>query len=157
MKRGERATLEDMRRAWILCILAQEGPEAARIVATRGNKEKIKQTIESLTDYPLSLRQMDVQKLEGLERAFRIRVGGFRVFFFVDKKSETVYVTSIEKRESAYEWWFVTGSHIIFRFHCHISLLRNPRSQQTRRPLDVFLFRFQSSRRHMWCYPRLWR
>ncbi|MHB1867922.1 MAG: type II toxin-antitoxin system RelE family toxin [Nitrososphaerales archaeon] len=66
-------------------------------------KSEIKKSIESLIDYPLSLRQMDVQKLEGFERAFRIRVGRFRVFFSVDKASRSVYVTKIEKRESAYE------------------------------------------------------
>lgn len=66
-------------------------------------KSEIKNAIESLIDYPLSLRQMDVQKLEGFERAFRIRVGRFRVFFSVDKASRSVYVTKIEKRESAYE------------------------------------------------------
>ncbi len=66
-------------------------------------KKKIKETIEHLAEYPLSLRQMDVQKLEGLERAFRIRVGGFRIFFNVDKKGRSVYITEISKRESAYE------------------------------------------------------
>ena len=66
-------------------------------------KKKIKQTVENLANYPLSLREMDAQKLEGFERAFRIRVGRYRVFFSVDKKSKVVYVTQIEKRESAYE------------------------------------------------------
>jgi len=66
-------------------------------------KKKIKQSVERLSGYPLSLREMNVQKLEGLEKTFRIRVGGFRIFFHVDKKSRTIYVTNIEKRESAYE------------------------------------------------------
>jgi mRNA interferase RelE/StbE len=66
-------------------------------------KAKIKETIESLTEYPLSLRQLDVQKLEGFERAFRIRVGSYRIIFHVDKQEGTVFVTQIEKRESVYE------------------------------------------------------
>jgi mRNA-degrading endonuclease RelE of RelBE toxin-antitoxin system len=47
---------------------------------------------------------MDVQKLEGMQRTFRIRVGGFRIFFHADKKSRSIYITNIEKRESAYEF-----------------------------------------------------
>ena len=66
-------------------------------------KEKIKETIQSLTRYPLSLRDIDVEKLQGLERAFRIRVGRYRVIFQVDKQERTIFVTHIEKRESVYE------------------------------------------------------
>jgi mRNA interferase RelE/StbE len=66
-------------------------------------KTRIKQVIESLTEYPLCLRELDVQKMEGLERTFRLRVGGYRVIFSVVKNERAVFVTKIEKRESAYE------------------------------------------------------
>lgn len=66
-------------------------------------KTRIKHAIESLTEYPLSLRELDVQKMEGLERTFRLRVGGYRVIFSVVKNERAVFVTKIEKRESAYE------------------------------------------------------
>jgi mRNA-degrading endonuclease RelE of RelBE toxin-antitoxin system len=41
-------------------------------------KDRIKQTIEKLVDYPLSLREIYVEKVEGAERTFRVRIG--RVF-----------------------------------------------------------------------------
>ena len=66
-------------------------------------KERIKEAILSLEKYPLSLRTMDVEKLEGLERTFRIRVGEYRIIFHVDKKNDLVYVTHLGKRKSIYK------------------------------------------------------
>jgi len=33
-------------------------------------KVRIKETLEKLSDYPLSLRELDVEKLQGAERTF---------------------------------------------------------------------------------------
>jgi len=66
-------------------------------------KNKIKESIEKLVDYPLILRESDVEKLEGIERMYRIRLGEYRVIFYVDKKQKTIYVTHAGKRESIYE------------------------------------------------------
>ncbi len=66
-------------------------------------KERIKETMRKLVDYPLSLRELDVEKLEGAERTFRVRLGRHRLIFHVDKKERTVFVTHLGKRESIYE------------------------------------------------------
>jgi mRNA interferase RelE/StbE len=66
-------------------------------------KDRIKQAVKKLADYPLSLRELDVEKLEGLERAFRVRIGRYRMIFHVDKKERVVFVTHLGKRESIYE------------------------------------------------------
>lgn len=66
-------------------------------------KSKIKRTIESLAEYPLTLGQLDVKKLGGFDRAFRVRVGSYRIIFHVNKQERTIFVTNIEKRESVYE------------------------------------------------------
>ncbi len=66
-------------------------------------KERIKETIGKLADYPLSLRELDVEKLQGLERTFRVRIGRYRLIFHVDKKDRTIFVTHLGKRESIYE------------------------------------------------------
>lgn len=66
-------------------------------------KARLKETLIELQDYPISLRRLDVQKLEGLKRAYRIRVGEYRIVFLVDKESKAIYITHIRKRESIYE------------------------------------------------------
>jgi mRNA-degrading endonuclease RelE of RelBE toxin-antitoxin system len=66
-------------------------------------KERIKEIIKKLVDYPLSLRELDVEKLEGAERTFRVRIGRYRLIFHVDKKERTIFVTHLGKRESIYE------------------------------------------------------
>ena len=42
-------------------------------------KERIKETLAKLVDYPLSLRELDVEKLQGAERTFRVRIGRSRL------------------------------------------------------------------------------
>lgn len=66
-------------------------------------KNRMKESIEKLVDYPLILRELDVEKLEGIERTYRIRLGEYRVIFYVDKGQRTIYVTHAGKRESIYE------------------------------------------------------
>ncbi|MGB9658947.1 MAG: type II toxin-antitoxin system RelE family toxin [Nitrososphaerales archaeon] len=66
-------------------------------------KNKIKESIEKLVDYPIILRELDVEKLEDIERTYRIRLGAYRVIFYVDKRQKTIYITHAGKRESIYE------------------------------------------------------
>ena len=66
-------------------------------------KDRILQTIGRLADYPLSLRELDVAKLEGAERTFRVRIGRYRLIFHADKKERTIFVTHLGTRESIYE------------------------------------------------------
>lgn len=66
-------------------------------------KNRFKEIFEELQNYPLALRRLDVEKLEGMKRAYRVRVGEYRIIFVVDKKDRTVFITHIGKRESIYE------------------------------------------------------
>ena len=79
----------------VIKFLAELGEEAV--------KERIKEAIGKLVDYPLSLRELDVEKLEGPERTFRVRIGRYRLIFHVDKKERTIFVTHLGKRESIYQ------------------------------------------------------
>ncbi len=56
-----------------------------------------------LEDYPLSLREMDTEKIRGLERTFRVRAGKYRIVFYVDNTEKAIYVTHAEARKKAYE------------------------------------------------------
>lgn len=53
--------------------------------------------------YPFSLREMDVEKIKGLEKTFRIRIRDCRIIFHVDKMEKTVYVTHAETRKRVYK------------------------------------------------------
>ena len=55
-------------------------------------KEAIKDHIAKLEDYPLSLREMDTEKIQGAEKRFRLRIGKYRIKFYVDKSNRTIYV-----------------------------------------------------------------
>mgnify|MGYP000081037188 CR=1 FL=1 len=66
-------------------------------------KTKFKEVILELENYPITLRRFDVEKLEGLERSYRLRIGEYRIIFTVNKKERTIFITHIGKRESIYE------------------------------------------------------
>jgi mRNA-degrading endonuclease RelE of RelBE toxin-antitoxin system len=65
-------------------------------------KNTFKEHITKLEDYPLSLREMDTEKIRGAKNTFSLRIGGYRVIFFVDNTEGTVYVTLTEARKKAY-------------------------------------------------------
>ena len=66
-------------------------------------KTAVKTAIIKLQNYPISLREMDVEKIKGLERTFRIRIGDYRIIFHVDKIERTIYVAHIEARKKVYK------------------------------------------------------
>ena len=51
----------------------------------------------------MSLRQMDVASIRGVDKTFRIRVGRYRIIFAVDKEENTIYVTHLDTRKRVYK------------------------------------------------------
>jgi mRNA-degrading endonuclease RelE of RelBE toxin-antitoxin system len=45
---------------------------------------------------------MDVAAIRGGDRAFRIRMGRYRIIFAVDKEESTIYVTHLDTRSKVY-------------------------------------------------------
>lgn len=66
-------------------------------------KNAIKNIVAKLENYPFTLKEMDVTKIRGLERTFRVRIGNYRIIFYVEKAEKTIYVTHIETRRKAYK------------------------------------------------------
>jgi len=58
-------------------------------------RTKLIDVIESLKHYPAVLRRLDVEKIRGMERTFRIRIGRYRIIFHVDKEEKIIYVTKV--------------------------------------------------------------
>ncbi|MCS7131006.1 MAG: type II toxin-antitoxin system RelE/ParE family toxin [Archaeoglobaceae archaeon] len=61
--------------------------------------ERIKERIISLKD-PFAEKPI---KVRGEENVFRIRVGKYRILFFIDEEHKTVVVSKVDKRERIYE------------------------------------------------------
>jgi len=66
-------------------------------------KDTIKDALTKLENYPITLREMDVEKIKGLEKTFRIRIGRYRIIFHVDKTEKTIYVTHAKTRKKIYK------------------------------------------------------
>ena len=66
-------------------------------------KSMIKDAIIKLENYPITLREMDVEKIKGLEKTFRIRIRKYRIIFRVNKTEKTIYVTHTEARKRVYK------------------------------------------------------
>jgi mRNA-degrading endonuclease RelE of RelBE toxin-antitoxin system len=66
-------------------------------------KATIVRQIDALQNYPLSLREMDTEKVKGSADTFRIRVGKHRIIFLAAKAERTIYVVHIEARKNVYE------------------------------------------------------
>ncbi len=67
------------------------------------NRARVLELLSDLRTYPQVLRHYDAAKLKGVEYAFRIRVGAFRIIFQVDKHKRRIIVTRIDFRERVYE------------------------------------------------------
>ena len=65
-------------------------------------KDKITGHLAKLENYPITLREMGIEKIKGLEKTFRIRIGKYRIIFHVDKTEKTIYITNAEARKKAY-------------------------------------------------------
>lgn len=66
-------------------------------------KSMVKDALTKLENYPITLREMDIEKIKGLEKTFRIRIGKYRIIFHVDKTEKTIYVTHAETRKKVYK------------------------------------------------------
>ena len=66
----------------------------------RRNFERLRTAIRSLADHP---RPHGVRKIEGAERAYRIRVGDYRIVYEIyDKKSLVLILQVVRRAETRY-------------------------------------------------------
>ena len=66
----------------------------------RRNFERLRTAIRSLADHP---RPRGVRKIEGAERAYRIRVGDYRVVYEIyDKESLVLILQAARRTETTY-------------------------------------------------------
>ncbi len=51
---------------------------------------------------PVPWRNFDIKKIKGAKGIYRVRIGDYRVVYFVDKGNQTIHVLRFERREKVY-------------------------------------------------------
>ena len=79
-------------------------PKAAKAIAglPKAHQRKLANLVETLKENPVPFKRFDIKKLKGYENRFRVRLGGFRLIYEVDKEENLILLLKIEKREGAY-------------------------------------------------------
>jgi mRNA interferase RelE/StbE len=66
------------------------------------HKTRLQEVLEVIRDNPVPWKQFDVGKIKGEDDLYRVRLGRYRLFYFVDTSERTILVVDIETREKAY-------------------------------------------------------
>ena len=59
--------------------------------------------LEALKINPVPWRDFDLKKIEGAENTYRIRVGNYRVVYFIEKEKKTIHILKFEHRGKIYK------------------------------------------------------
>jgi mRNA-degrading endonuclease RelE of RelBE toxin-antitoxin system len=66
-------------------------------------REEIGSLVNTLENDPIPYHSFDVKGLGGVQDAYRVRLGGVRVVYFVDWENSVITVTRIEPRGRVYK------------------------------------------------------
>lgn len=58
--------------------------------------------LEVLKTNQLPYREFDLKKIRGTDATYRVRIGAYRVVYFVEEKGRTVHILKFEQREKVY-------------------------------------------------------
>ncbi len=64
--------------------------------------EKIANLFETLKTDAIPWKKYDIKKIEGEMDTYRVRIGVYRLIYFVDKDNKIIHALKIERREKAY-------------------------------------------------------
>jgi len=65
----------------------------------KDTKERLKLSIDKLKTDPVP---HDSVRVEGEQKTFRVRVGGYRILYLISFKDRTITIVKIDKRERVY-------------------------------------------------------
>ena len=68
----------------------------------KAHLKRFAEVIEILKTNPVPWKKFDVKKIEGEEDTYRIRIGEFRVIYFIDMANKTIHILKLEKRGKIY-------------------------------------------------------
>ncbi len=67
----------------------------------RQNRQRIINTLKELQETPFPAHT-DIKKIRGIVDTYRIRIGSYRVIYYIDWEENAIYVMKIDKRSRAY-------------------------------------------------------
>ncbi len=69
----------------------------------KSHRVKLSEFLDALKDNPVPFKKFDIKKLKGYMDRYRVRLGGFRLTYQIDKKEKVILVLKLERRGGAYK------------------------------------------------------
>ncbi|ASJ02593.1 addiction module toxin RelE [Thermococcus profundus] len=66
-------------------------------------KQRFYEFVEELRFNPIPSERFDIKKLKGRKNTFRVRLGGYRVIYELEKDELLILIIKFGKRENVYE------------------------------------------------------
>ncbi|MEA1993500.1 MAG: type II toxin-antitoxin system RelE/ParE family toxin [Euryarchaeota archaeon] len=67
-----------------------------------GHLKKTARVIELLEKDPYPWKRCDLKKIKGAEDTYRIRIGMYRVVYYIEKERKRIHILKLETREKVY-------------------------------------------------------
>ena len=82
-------------------VVSKRGEKGVRNLPP-ANLKHFAELVETLKINPVPVESFDIKKIRGSERAYRVRLGNYRVLYTVRWDDEVVVILKVEPRERAY-------------------------------------------------------
>ncbi len=69
----------------------------------KGVKRQVEETLKVLQNKPIPARTYDIKKMRGVEDTYRIRIGGTRIVYTIERGQRIIIIHYIGSREKAYK------------------------------------------------------
>ena len=69
----------------------------------KSHLRKFSSLLETLKTNSLPWRDFDLKKIEGVENTYRVRIGDYRIVYFIEKEKDTIHILKIEMRGKVYK------------------------------------------------------
>jgi mRNA interferase RelE/StbE len=70
---------------------------------SKSHLRRLSELLELLKTNPIPWRDCDLKRIVGAENTYRVRIGVYRVVYFIEKEKETIHILKFERREKVYK------------------------------------------------------
>ncbi len=68
----------------------------------KSHLRRLSSLLEVLKRDQVLYRDFDLKKIMGADSTYRVRIGDYRIVYFVEKENETVHILKFEHRDKVY-------------------------------------------------------
>jgi len=68
----------------------------------RSHLARFSELLDTLKADPTPWKHFDLRKIEGTEDTYRVRIGEYRVVYFIDKANKTIHILKFDTRGKVY-------------------------------------------------------